>query len=288
MAEFIEERLSVSVRNGSSFTDDYSVEVVTTASGGEYRRLIHPLPIRRWRLQFTMRRGDIGQLVKSLYDRCYKSFAGFRIRSEDDNSTNSDGTTAPTALDQTLIRLSAGVYQLVKRYGTGAELGIGRPARTIYKPVSGTTLVAVGGVSWPTGWTVDTTNGQIAFSANKTKAITSISKAANAVVGVVAHPFNIGDSVHFSSVGGMTQINGQRGTVSATTVDTVTVSINSTGYSTYTSGGVANTQPQASETVTGGCFFDLPARFDSSLELTGIGADIRDSGTVDVIEILNP
>jgi len=105
---------------------------------------------------------------------------------------------------------------------------------------------------------------------------------------VLAHPFNIGDSVHFSSVSGMTQINGQRGTVIATTLDTITVSIDSTGYSTYTSDGVANTQPQVSETVTGGCFFDLPARFDSSLELTGIGADVRDSGTVDVIEILNP
>lgn len=288
MSEFLEERLAISVRNGSAISDDYALEIVSTAAGSEYRRLLHPLPIRRWRLQFTLARGDIGARVKSLYDRCYKGFAGFRVYSEDDHSTQQDGVTAPTALDQVLTRLSAGVYQLVKRYGAGAELAIGRPTRTLYKPVAGSALVAVGGAAWPTGWTLDTTNGQITFAANKSKAITSISKAAQAVVGVVAHPFSLGDSVHFSGAGGMTEINGQRGTVTATTTDTITVSINTTAYSTYTSGGTANTQPQASETVTGGCLFDLPARFDSPLEITALGGEIRDSGSVDLIEILNP
>ena len=47
MAEFIEERLALAVRNGSSYGDDFQVEVTTTASGAEYRRLIHPFPVRR-------------------------------------------------------------------------------------------------------------------------------------------------------------------------------------------------------------------------------------------------
>jgi hypothetical protein len=71
------------------------------------------------------------------------------------------------------------------------------------------------------------------------KAITAISKAASAVVTIGTHTFVIGDVVGFSSVVGMTQINGLTGTVTAIAATTVTVNINSTTFSTYTSGGTA-------------------------------------------------
>ncbi|HQO29757.1 MAG TPA: DUF2460 domain-containing protein [Accumulibacter sp.] len=289
MAEFIEERLSLSVRNGSSYGDDFLVEVTTTASGAEYRRLLHPFPVRRWHLQFTMARGDIGRTVKSLYDRCYKSFAGFRVYCEDDHSTAADGVSAPTMLDQTLTRVSAGVYQLVKRYGAGPELAIGRPARTLFKPVAGSVLIAVGGLAYSNGWTLESSTGRVTFFANISKAITAISKAASAVIDFgSAHTFTVGMRVHISGVAGMTQINGQRLTITAVTSNTITVALDTTGYSTYTSGGVANTQPQATETVTGGCLFDLPCRFDSAIEFAAIGGDVRDTGSVELVELLNP
>lgn len=289
MAEFIEERLALAVRNGSSYGDDFQVEVTTTASGAEYRRLIHPFPVRRWHLQFTMSRNDIGSKVKSLYDRCYKSYAGFRVYCEDDHSTAVDGVAAPTMLDQTLTLVSAGVYQLVKRYGAGASLAIGRPLRTLFKPVSGSVLIAVGGLAYTSGWTLDSTTGRVTFAANLSKAITAISKAAQAVIDFgSAHPFTVGTRVHVGGVAGMTQINGQRLTITAVSGNTITVNLDTTGYGTYTSGGVANTQPQASETVTGGCLFDLPCRFDSAIEFSAIGGDVRDTGTVELIELLNP
>jgi|SRR6186713_112206 len=68
--------------------------------------------------------------------------------------------------------------------------------------------------------------------------ITGISKAASAVVTVPGHSFLVGQNVTFGYVGGMTQMNNLVGTISATTATTITVNINSTGFSTFTSGGI--------------------------------------------------
>jgi len=78
-------------------------------------------------------------------------------------------------------------------------------------------------------------------------AISAISKAASAVVTLsstaVANPFSNGNLVTFSQIIGMTQMNGQTGTVTATGGSagawTITVNINSSSYTTYTSGGLA-------------------------------------------------
>lgn len=76
-------------------------------------------------------------------------------------------------------------------------------------------------------------------------AISSITKASSAIVTVstvsVSNPFGIGETLIFAGVGGMTQINGLTGAVTSTGGTsgawTATVNINSTSFSTYTSGG---------------------------------------------------
>ena len=52
-----------------------------------------------------------------------------------------------------------------------------------------------------------------------------------------AHVFEVGDVVSFSGVGGMTQLNGNSYDVTAVTATTVTISVNSTAFTAYTSGG---------------------------------------------------
>jgi hypothetical protein len=74
--------------------------------------------------------------------------------------------------------------------------------------------------------------------------ITGISKAAQAVV-TATHAFTSADYgvtvVTFSAVVGMIQINGLRGTVvSSTSTTSFTVNIDTTGFTTYSSGGEAN------------------------------------------------
>lgn len=72
--------------------------------------------------------------------------------------------------------------------------------------------------------------------------ITGISKAASAVVTAVNY-FTIADygvtMVTFSAVVGMVEINGLTGTVTASSPTTFTVSIDSSGFTAYASGGVA-------------------------------------------------
>lgn len=86
---------------------------------------------------------------------------------------------------------------------------------------------------------------EVTDSANLVGPITGITKAANAEITVGNTGFGVfcppvGFSVPFASVGGMTEINGLTGVVTAVTAaNKFTVNIDSTGFTTYTSGGTA-------------------------------------------------
>lgn len=294
---FLEERISIEVEYGSAYSDDYAVEITETAGGKEYRRLIHPWPKRHFILNYLLEQDDLWSDVISLYHRAFGRFAGFRVKALDDFSTN--GTRGvPTAFDQVCALVSAGVYQLQKAYGldSAVVLELGRPVRTIFKPVTGTTRIGIvntitGNVeitnNGATRWTVDNTTGKVTFAANNARAVTSISQAAQAVVGVGAgHGLVAGDSVHFSGVTGMTQINGRRGTVVSVAASTITVSINSTAFSAYVSGGTVNTRPQAGEQVTAGCEFDIPCRFNGRLDIQQNVPNIREAQSVEIVELI--
>ena len=289
MADFLEERLPIDVRIGASYGDEYGVEITATRSGAEYRALVNPFPVRHFVVEYTKDTAAFWDTVLALYHRAYGMYAGFRVNCKDDNSTNGR-TSAPTATDQPLALVSTGVYQLQKEYGAGATpLAIGRPKRILFKPVAGSALVSISDVTIRTAdWTLDSTTGRITFSANVSKAITGITQAASAVVTVGSHAYSVGQSVHFSGVVGMTQINGRRGTITAFSGTTITVDINSTTFTAYASGGTVNTRPQSGESVKGGCYFDIPARFNSRIDVRHIGASHRESGSIDLIELLNP
>lgn len=213
MADFLEERLCVDVRIGASYADDYAVEISQTAGGAEHRRLVHGLPRRSWSINFTLLRADLASSVLALYHRAYGRYAGFRVRCEDDYSTAIDGRSAPSMLDQSLLYISSGVYQLRKQYGIGAAaLSIGRPSRTIYKPVSGTVVIAKNGVLLSSGVTVNTATGRVTISP----------------------------------------------------------------------------APLITDAITGGCEFDVPARFDSAIEVTAVSDRVRDCGSISLIELLQP
>ncbi len=70
------------------------------------------------------------------------------------------------------------------------------------------------------------------------KNITAITNAAAAQVTIAGHGYVVGNPIYFDGVGGMHQINGMEGTVaSVIDANNFTVNINTTAYTTYTSGG---------------------------------------------------
>lgn len=68
-------------------------------------------------------------------------------------------------------------------------------------------------------------------------AVTGITAATQAVVTVSSHSLVVGDAVLINGVVGMTQINNLIGIVMATTGTTITLSINSSAFTAYASGG---------------------------------------------------
>ncbi len=289
MAEFLEERLPVCVRMGASYADEYSVEITQTANRGEYRRLVQPYPVRIFNVTYTKYTATLWDEILSLYHRCYGMYAGFRVKVLDDFTTN-DHVSAPSQTDQILALVSAGIYQLQVAYGVGTAISIGKPYRTIFKPVANTVLIAIGGVSQTIAamWSVSTITGLVTFT-NNSKAITAITQAASAVITVgAAHGFTTNMSVYISGVAGMTQINGLRGTITSVGATTITVNINSTAFTAYSGGGTASTRPDASETVTGGCEFDIPCRFNSRIDVKSVTNNIGETSEIEIIELLNP
>lgn len=72
------------------------------------------------------------------------------------------------------------------------------------------------------------------------KTITGITKANPAVVTATSHTFSNGDEVEISGVVGMTELNGTRAIVANVTANTFELlGVDSTGYTTYVSGGEA-------------------------------------------------
>ncbi len=77
------------------------------------------------------------------------------------------------------------------------------------------------------------------------KTITAITKANPGVLTSNSHGFSNGDEVYIASVGGMTELNGRNYRVANSTTNTFTltdlygVAINTTSFTTFTSGGTA-------------------------------------------------
>ncbi|MBA7555496.1 hypothetical protein ES705_48160 [subsurface metagenome] len=76
-----------------------------------------------------------------------------------------------------------------------------------------------------------------------TAAITGASEADPCVITAVAHGFSTGDQIKITNVEGMTELNNRLYKITVLTADTFSLDgINSTGYTTWTSGGVCTIQ----------------------------------------------
>lgn len=285
MAAFIEERFPEDIEYGSGFATKFAAETITTAGGNEYRALRHPFLQASLDVDFTRQRDDVIKRIVDLNMRAGGTYRGFRVKNYMDFSTNFYRGN-PTPFDQAMLLVSGTTYQIMRWYGSSSDPECSR--RRIRKPVINTVQVGVGGTTYPPAmYAVDYTTGMVTLNSNKTGTITGITKGSTTVI-TVANSMTNGDSVLITGCAGMTQINGLRAVITARTSGTITVAINSTGFSNYTSGGTVNTAPQSGESVTAGCLFDIPMRFDADLSGTFTSYGILGVSGVGLSEILNP
>ena len=119
-------------------------------------------------------------------------------------------------------------------------------------------------------------NGQITETA---KDITAITKANPAVVTSSSHGYSDGDHVWIASVVGMTEVNGRRFTVANKTTNTFELSgVNSTDYTTYSSGGTASKVYEISTNYTSAQVFDL--QFAQSADVMYITHPLHEPSTL--------
>ena len=288
---FLEELITEKLLYGSSFSESYAVQVSETQAGNSHRKLWHPYPLARYNVNLFDLDATIRASAVDLYQRSGGMFGGFRAKHFEDFSTN-NYIDVPTYNDQRALITTGTSYQIIRWYGPETDSSSTR--RRVKKPVVDSVLVGIrDDFSNPhqidaSLWSVDNTTGIITFPANTQKVITGITQASSAVITLGAsHGHVVDDSLHLSGVVGMTEINGLRCTVTAADATTVTVDIDSTLFTTYTSGGVTNTAPQTNEIVTAGCYFDLPMRFDSELNVNFRNYQVK-STSPSLVEILNP
>ena len=256
-------RFPVDISYGSQGGPGYSTAIAETSSGYEQAIIKWSKARHRYDVSYGLRNQVQLEAVIAFFHIVRGRGYGFRFKDWADYKSCTDAAT-PTALDQSLgIGDGADLtFQLQKTYVYGAE----SYARTIMKPVSGTTLVSIQNVTDPR-WAVSTVTGIVTFSADITKSISAITQAAQSKITFTAsHTLSVGETFHVSGVSGMTQINTKRVKVLAIdAADQVTTDHDTTIYSAYTSGGTIHTIPQTGESVKAGYEFDVPVRFDTDV-----------------------
>lgn len=162
VAGFHEVRLPDTISFGSSGGPRFSTHIVATASGHEKRNRDWADARADYDIATGLRSaGDLAELVAFFRARAGRAY-GFRFKDWADFSSAPPGRPV-SALDQPLGTgdgATAG-FQLVKRYGEGADAYL----RPIAKPVAATVSVAVDGAAQAAGWQCDPATGLIAFDA---------------------------------------------------------------------------------------------------------------------------
>ena len=137
-------------------------------------------------------------------------------------------------------------------YRGGASTRVGtRYILQAYKSATSVRLISFQ-ASFTVGYVLEFGDGYIRFFYRGSPiietgvAITAATKANPCVLTIPGHTYSIGDWIYVQNVGGMTQINQKYFIITAVAGNNVTIAglngtnINSTGYSTYTSGGTAS------------------------------------------------
>lgn len=249
----------------------HNVDAPRVESGQEYRN-------EAWGGEYISEfQVGVGDLLLSeisdlnqLFNAAQGMALGFRMRDWGDFKSipiteagpDHDTVDVISALDQVVSvdLATADIFQLIKTDRWGIALN----RKTITKPVgvpdtaTGTVLLAIQGITIPTTrydlLYVPTrmaregheTVGRVTLAANIQKTVVGISQATSAVVETsTAHGLSANDSVHFSGVVGMTQINGRRAKILSNDDTThFTIDLDTSGFTAYSSAGTINTQRQ--------------------------------------------
>ena len=161
LVPFHEVRFPTAIAFGATGGPERKTDIVSLASGYEERNSRWANSRRSYNAGYGVRSLDDIHAVIAFFEERRGRLYGFRWKDRTDFQSCAPGA-APTATDQTIGTGdgAALTFQLAKTYG-----GSHAPwTRTIAKPVAGSVHVAVDGTPLTSGWSVDTTTGQVTFT----------------------------------------------------------------------------------------------------------------------------
>jgi uncharacterized protein (TIGR02217 family) len=261
--------LSNQLAPGASGGDRWPVEVIETDSGGEQR--VNPYSVPRWKGSFRFQGRAIqhAEELNAFWNAMEGMTYGFLFQVPDDYR----------AVDTPLVPTGGPTIQLTKSYVTGAY----SKKRTIYKPKTGTLTCKRGGSPY-TDFTVDTNTGIVTLDYDDNPPISDITQDTQAVITLLGPSgLLVGDVAYITGVAGMTQINGAVAQIVDITGFDVTVDLDTTGYSAYSSGGEFRGYIQPDEALTASFEFYLPVRF--AMEMPEIVAEDGLAFAVEAIQL---
>jgi len=244
---FIEERISLGIDYGAQGGPGFNTGVVGVDSGFESRNINWSQELNSWELgERALNKAELAYIT-NFFRRVRARGVGFRYKDWGDYKV----TDAPVTLT------GAPTVQL-QQTETGANNVY---VRDIKKPVAGTLSFKRNGSNYA-GVTVDTTTGIATLPADSSKSITAITKANPGVITATGHGFSTSNKLYLAGIGGMTQLNGQVVTITVINANSYSIGLDTTNYTTYTSGGTAAKYAQGADVVTWSGEFDVPVRFD--------------------------
>ena len=159
---FHEVRFPDNISRGARGGPERRTQIVEMASGDEERNGSWADSRRRYDASYGIRKADDLAAVTAFFEARRGRLYGFRWKDWADYKSSLP-SASPGTTDQTIGTGTgaANSFQLVKLYTSGAQFW----TRTITKPVAGTVVMALNGVTQITGWTVNTTTGTVTFAA---------------------------------------------------------------------------------------------------------------------------
>jgi uncharacterized protein (TIGR02217 family) len=158
---FHEVRFPDNISRGARGGPERRTQIVEMASGDEERNGSWADSRRRYDASYGIRKADDLAAVTAFFEARRGRLYGFRWKDWADYKSGLPSASL-SATDQTIGTGTgaATTFQLMKLYTSGAQSW----TRTITKPVAGTVVLALNGVTQITGWTVNTTTGVVTFA----------------------------------------------------------------------------------------------------------------------------
>jgi uncharacterized protein (TIGR02217 family) len=158
---FHEIRFPVDIAYGSVGGPVRRTDIIMLDSGFEQRNTTWSQSMHKFNVAYGIKTYDQLYAVKQFWEARLGRLYGFRYKDWADFKSGLPTSTVSN-VDQQLGTGdgSKTTFQLRKAYTSGSSTYY----RSISKPVSGTTVIALNGVSSVSGWTVDTTTGIVTFS----------------------------------------------------------------------------------------------------------------------------